>query len=87
MFSHLIYSVKKFYKFYTLSAICKYDAAINCITGEHRKGSFPSSCAGRTTLITVLNTQVAKKRVAFVQQDKKSCCWLKQWPLLLARSA
>jgi hypothetical protein len=37
MFSHLIYFFfKKFYKFCTFSAICKDNAAINCITVQHK---------------------------------------------------
>jgi hypothetical protein len=35
MFSHLIYFIKNFYKLCTFSAICKHNAAINCITVEH----------------------------------------------------
>jgi hypothetical protein len=31
MFSHLIYNIKTFYKFFTLNGICKYSAAINYI--------------------------------------------------------
>jgi hypothetical protein len=31
MFSHVIYFTKKFYKFCTFNAICKDNAAINCI--------------------------------------------------------
>jgi hypothetical protein len=37
MFSHLIYFVKKFYKFCTLNAICKNNAAINCITAQQKR--------------------------------------------------
>jgi hypothetical protein len=36
MFSHLIYFAKKFYKFCTFGAICKDNAAINCITVKHK---------------------------------------------------
>jgi hypothetical protein len=32
MFSHLIQFIKKFYKFSIFNAICKDNAAINCIT-------------------------------------------------------
>jgi hypothetical protein len=39
--SHLIYSLKKFYKCCTFNAICKDSAAINCITVQHEKGSLP----------------------------------------------
>jgi hypothetical protein len=37
MFSHLIYFTKKFYAFCTFNAIFKDDAAINCITFQHKK--------------------------------------------------
>jgi hypothetical protein len=37
MLSHLIYLVKKFYKFCTFYVIYKYNAAINCITVQHKK--------------------------------------------------
>jgi hypothetical protein len=37
MFSHSIYFVKKFYKFCNFNAICKDNAAINCITVQHTK--------------------------------------------------
>jgi hypothetical protein len=37
MFSHWIYFIKKFYKFCSLNAICKDNAAINCITFQHKK--------------------------------------------------
>jgi hypothetical protein len=32
VFSHVVYFMKKFYKFPTLSAVCKDGAAMNCIT-------------------------------------------------------
>jgi hypothetical protein len=51
MFSHLIYFVLKFYKFCTFDAICKDNAAINCITVQHKEGSFPSTLTGHTTLL------------------------------------
>jgi hypothetical protein len=35
-----------FNKFCTFSAICKYSAAINCITVQHRKVLFPSTLTG-----------------------------------------
>jgi hypothetical protein len=41
MFSHSIYFIKKFYKFCTFSAICKDNAAINCITVQHKKRFSP----------------------------------------------
>jgi hypothetical protein len=47
MFSHLIYFINKFYKFCTFNAIYEDDAEINCITLQHKKGSFPS-----TTLVS-----------------------------------
>jgi hypothetical protein len=49
LFSHLIYFVKKFYNFF--SAICKDDAAISCITIQHKKSSFPSTLIGHVTLV------------------------------------
>jgi hypothetical protein len=48
MFSHLIYFKKEFYKFCTFNAICKYDAAVNCITVQHKKGPFLSTLMGHT---------------------------------------
>jgi hypothetical protein len=51
MFSHLIYFIKKFYKCHTLNAICKDNAAINCITVQ-QKNSFPSSLTGHTMLVS-----------------------------------
>jgi hypothetical protein len=45
-FSHLIYLKKKFYKCCTFSAICKDNDAINCITVQNKKGSFPSTLTG-----------------------------------------
>jgi hypothetical protein len=54
MFSHLIYFTIKFYKFCTFNAICKDNAAVNCITLQHKKGSFPSTFTGHTTLINFI---------------------------------
>jgi hypothetical protein len=50
MFSHLISLTKKFCKSHTFNAICKNNAAINCITVE-RTGSFPSTSTGHTSLV------------------------------------
>jgi hypothetical protein len=38
MFSHLIYFIKKCYQFFTLNAICKDNAAINCIIVHSKNG-------------------------------------------------
>jgi hypothetical protein len=35
MSSHLVYFIKKFYKFCSFNAICKDNATINCITVQH----------------------------------------------------
>jgi hypothetical protein len=35
-FSHLMRFRKKFYNFFTFSAICKDNAAVNCITVQHK---------------------------------------------------
>jgi hypothetical protein len=35
-----IHFIKKFYKFCTFNTICKDDAAINCITVQHKKKRF-----------------------------------------------
>jgi hypothetical protein len=43
MFSHLIDFVKKFCKCCAFDAICKVDAAINCITVQHKDRSIPVS--------------------------------------------
>jgi hypothetical protein len=37
MFSHLILFVKKCHKSCTFSAICKDNAAINCISSQHKR--------------------------------------------------
>jgi hypothetical protein len=50
MFSHSICFINKFCKCCTFSAICEYNAAINCVTVQHKKGSFPSTLTGHTTL-------------------------------------
>jgi hypothetical protein len=51
MFPHLICIIKKFYKLCTFDAICKDNAAMNCITVQHRKCSFPSTLTGHTKLV------------------------------------
>jgi hypothetical protein len=48
MFSDFVYFTKKFYKFYAFSAICRDNSAINYITVQHKKGSFPSTLTGHT---------------------------------------
>jgi hypothetical protein len=50
MFSHLIHFIKKSYKFCTFNAICKENAAINCITVRHKKVSFPSTLISHTSV-------------------------------------
>jgi hypothetical protein len=45
MFSHKNL-IKKFYKCRTFNAICKDNAAINCIIVQHNKGPFPSTSIG-----------------------------------------
>jgi hypothetical protein len=42
-----------FYKFCTFSVICKDDAAVNCITLQHKKGSFLSTLTGCTILVVI----------------------------------
>jgi hypothetical protein len=42
IFSSLIYLETR-YKFHTFSAICKGNAAVNCVTLQHRKGFLPST--------------------------------------------
>jgi hypothetical protein len=37
MFAHLIYFINKFYKFCTFNAICKNNAALNCVVIQHKK--------------------------------------------------
>jgi hypothetical protein len=46
MFSHVIYFIRKFYKFCTFSGICKVNVAINCITFHYRNVPFPSYLMG-----------------------------------------
>jgi hypothetical protein len=36
-FSHVIYFLKESYKFCNFSAICKANAAVNCVTLQHKK--------------------------------------------------
>jgi hypothetical protein len=43
--------MNKFYTFCIFSAIWKDNGAINCITVQHKKGSFPSTLTGHTTLV------------------------------------
>jgi Tfp pilus assembly ATPase PilU len=42
---------KELYKLCTFDTISKDNAAINCITVQHRKGSFPSTLTGHTALV------------------------------------
>jgi hypothetical protein len=51
MFSHLMYFIKKSCTLCTSSAVCKDNAAINCITLQQRKGSFLSTLTCHTTLV------------------------------------
>jgi hypothetical protein len=51
MFSHFAYFKKKCYKCCSFNAICKYNAAINCVTVQHKQGSFPSTVTNNTTLV------------------------------------
>jgi hypothetical protein len=51
MFSHLIYSLKKYYKCCIFNAICIDDAAVNYITLQHENHLFPSSSTGHTALV------------------------------------
>jgi hypothetical protein len=53
VFSHLIYFIKTFYKSCTFNVICKDNAAINCISVRHKKGSFPSIFTGHSTLVQI----------------------------------
>jgi hypothetical protein len=46
MFSHLIYFIQKFYECCNFNMICEDNAAINCITVQHKKVSFPSILTG-----------------------------------------
>jgi hypothetical protein len=51
MFSHIVYFIKKFYKFCTFNAICIDNTAINCITVQHKKVSFMSTLMGHKLLL------------------------------------
>jgi hypothetical protein len=51
MISHLICSIKRICELCTVNVICKDNAAINCISIQHKKGSFLSTLAGHTTLV------------------------------------
>jgi hypothetical protein len=62
MFSHLIFSSKKFDGFCTFNAICKDNSAINCVIVQHKGGSFASTLTGHAMLvynISMLNTATA----------------------------
>jgi hypothetical protein len=50
MFSNLIYFKKEFYQFCTFNAIFKDNDAIDCITIQHKKGSFSSILMGYTNV-------------------------------------
>jgi hypothetical protein len=47
--------MREFYNALTFTAICRDKAAINCITVQQRKGSFPSTLTGHTTLVSQIN--------------------------------
>jgi hypothetical protein len=53
---------KKFYKFCTFNAICEGNAAINCITIQHKKGLFPSTLTGHTALVNVMIHHVSEEQ-------------------------
>jgi hypothetical protein len=53
MFSYLVHFENKFKTFCSFNAIYKDNAAINCITVQHKKGSFPSTLTGHTTLVLI----------------------------------
>jgi hypothetical protein len=56
---HISLFVKQFCKFYTFNAIRKDDAAIdsvNCITVQHRSGSFPSAVTGHNARLVCIMT-------------------------------
>jgi hypothetical protein len=48
IFSYAIRFTKKFYKFCTFNAMCKENVAINCVTVQRKKISFPSTLTGDT---------------------------------------
>jgi hypothetical protein len=54
MFSHLIYFIKTFYNFCAFSVICKDNAAISCITVQHKKGFIRVNFDGHTTLVNLI---------------------------------
>jgi hypothetical protein len=58
MFSHLIYFIRKVYKFYTFNVMYKDNAAINCITVQHKEKrfipvNFDGSYYASTTRVTL----------------------------------
>jgi hypothetical protein len=53
MFSHLIYVINKLYE-YTFNVICKDNAAINCITLQHKKVSFLSTLMSHTLVLKII---------------------------------
>jgi hypothetical protein len=57
--------INKCYICHTFNAIFKDNAAINCITVQHKKGPFPSTLTGRTTLIGKVMRQISNTRILF----------------------
>jgi hypothetical protein len=51
IFSYLIQLAKKCYKICVFNAICRGNAAVTCITAQHKKGLFPSIWTGCTNLV------------------------------------
>jgi hypothetical protein len=63
--------IKKFYKFCTFSAIFKDNAAINCITVQHKKGSFPSTLTGHTLLLLKIRNNIVLCTKKYSMDEKK----------------
>jgi hypothetical protein len=67
MFSHLIYFTKQFYKFCTFNAICKDNAALNCITVQHKEVQFLSTLTGHKPVNLILSLLKQKESTAQVK--------------------
>jgi hypothetical protein len=72
-FSHLTHFMKTFYKCCAPSAARKDNAAINCITSQHKKHSFLSTLTGHTMLAEQQkHKQKHSQQTLFTQHFRKT---------------
>jgi hypothetical protein len=69
-FSHFICFAKKFYKICNFNLICEDNGAINCITVQHRKCSFPSTLMGHTTLVYTVCIVISLNQLMLEKHNK-----------------